>query len=209
MQDIARMIQGFRRFRKNYFRDDSALFDKLRKGQNPRTLIIGCCDSRVDPALLTDASPGDLFVIRNVANLVPPYCPDGRCHGVSSGIEYAVRMLEVSDIIILGHSGCGGIAALLEDRRIKDSEFIREWVEIARPALDAISGELKDKTPELKQRACEQASLLVSVDNLLGFPWVRERVDAGQLSVHGWYFDLHSGQLLAYDPEAEAFVKLG
>ncbi len=209
MQDIARMIHGFKHFKKNYFSDDSGLFDKLKCGQNPGTLVISCCDSRVDPALLTNSEPGDLFVIRNIANLVPAYGPDGRCHGVSSGIEYAVKILEVSDIIVLGHSGCGGIVALLEEKdKLEDTEFIGPWIEIARPALEALSHELKDKSFELKCRACEQASLLISIENLLTFPWIKEKVDKGTLAVHGWYFDLHAGQLLAYDPEAEAFVKL-
>lgn len=208
MQDIARMIRGFKQFKKNYFRDDAKLFDGLKSGQNPKTLVIGCCDSRVDPALLTGSAPGDIFVIRNVANLVPPHDMSAGFHGVSSGIEYAVRVLQVSDIIVLGHSGCGGISALLNAEKLEQTEYILNWMEIARPALEAIQHELKDKPLELKCRACEEAALLVSIDNLLTFPWIKERVDAGELSIHGWYFDLHAGQLLAFDPERGEFKKL-
>ncbi len=208
MQDIVRMIRGFKRFKQNYFRDDAKLFESLKSGQNPRTLVIGCCDSRVDPALLTGSAPGDIFVIRNVANLVPPHDSSSGFHGVSSGIEYAVRVLKVNDIIVLGHSGCGGINALLNAEKLQHTEYILNWMEIARPALDAIQHELHDKPLELKCRACEEAALLVSIDNLLTFPWIKERVDAGTLAIHGWYFDLHSGQLLAFDPNCGEFVKL-
>ena len=208
MQDIARMIRGFKQFRKNYFRDDIGLFDRLKKGQNPRTLVIGCCDSRVDPALLTASAPGDIFVIRNVANLVPPYDHDAGFHGVSSGIEYAVKVLQVKDIIVLGHSGCGGIAALLDETMLQQTEYLPTWLGIARPALEAIRHELHEKPYELQCRACEEAALLVSVDNLLSFPWIRERVESGYLAVHGWYFDLHEGRLLAFDPGKGEFVTL-
>ncbi|MDD3119617.1 MAG: carbonic anhydrase [Victivallales bacterium] len=208
MQDIARMIRGFRHFRRNYFSNDARLFERLKEGQNPRTLVIGCCDSRVDPALLTESAPGDLFVIRNVANLVPPYDHDTGFHGVSSGIEYAVKALEVRDIVVLGHSGCGGIAALLDHAMLEQTEYLRPWLSIAQPALNAVREELQHKPRELQCRAGEEAALLVSLENLLSFPWIRERVEAGQLTVHGWYFDLHRGELLAFDPEQREFVHL-
>ena len=110
MQDIAKLIAGFRHFQGNYFHGDNELFSQLKNGQQPKTLVISCSDSRVDPSLLTGAEPGDLFVIRNVANLVPPYEPDARYHGVSAALEYAVCQLQVEHIIVLGHSQCGGIA---------------------------------------------------------------------------------------------------
>jgi carbonic anhydrase len=201
------MIHGFKQFRENYFHGDAELFNRLKSGQTPRALVIGCSDSRVDPALLMGSAPGDIFVLRNVANLVPPYSPDAGLHGVSAGIEYAVKILQVSDIVILGHSGCGGVAALL-DEKLQQTEFIQQWVGIARPALDAIRRELEGKSHELKCRACEQAALLVSIDNLLSFPWIKARVDRGELAIHGWYFDLHTGQLLAYDPAVAEFVEL-
>ena len=209
MQDIKKLIKGFKRFQQNYFKSDDALFDQLRHGQNPKVLLIGCSDSRVDPAILTDCRPGDLFVVRNVANLVPPYEPDAQYHGVSSAIEYAVRVLQVEHVIVMGHSHCGGINALMQSTaQSPASEFIDHWVDIARPAKEKVLQELADKPCDKQARACEQASVMISLENLLTFPWLAERVQAETLALHGWYFDLESGQMLAYHPESGEFEKL-
>lgn len=209
MQDIKKLIKGFKRFQQNYFKSDDALFDQLRHGQTPKVLLIGCSDSRVDPAILTDCRPGDLFVVRNVANLIPPYEPDVRYHGVSSAIEYAVRVLQVEHVIVMGHSHCGGIDALM--RSSKESpigEFIDHWVQIARPAKDIVLRDLSNKPFDIQARACEQASIMISLENLLTFPWVAERVQDEKLALHGWYFDLQAGQMLGYHPETGEFEKL-
>lgn len=209
MQDIKKLIKGFKRFQQNYFKSDDTLFDQLRHGQTPKVLLIGCSDSRVDPAILTDCRPGDLFVVRNVANLIPPYEPDARYHGVSSAIEYAVRFLHVEHIIVMGHSHCGGIDALM--RSSKESplgEFIDHWVEIAQPAKDIVQRDLSNKPFDMQARACEQASIMISLENLLTFPWVAERVQAETLALHGWYFDLEAGQMLGYQPDTGEFEKL-
>jgi carbonic anhydrase len=208
VEDIARLIAGFRRFQENYFRGDTELFDQLKEGQQPKTLVIGCSDSRVDPALLMDCAPGELFVVRNVANLVPPYEPDAGYHGVSAALEYAVRFLKVSHIIVLGHSQCGGIESLLKDPVDGPGEFIGRWVSIAAPAREEVQQRLAGKPAELRQQACEQAALLLSLDNLLTFPWVRQRAEQGDLLLHGWYFDLVRGELLSYDAESGAFRPL-
>lgn len=173
-------------------------------------LLIGCSDSRVDPALLTGCAPGELFVIRNVANLVPPCEQDTRHHGISAALEYAVCHLDVEHVIILGHSGCGGINALMHGiNNGRSAQFIGPWVSIAERARDRIRSELAGKEPEKQNRACEQAAILISLENLLTFPWVRERVEAGTLLLHGWYFDISTGQLLSYVPERAAFEPLG
>ncbi|MCK5913517.1 MAG: carbonic anhydrase, partial [Desulfuromusa sp.] len=157
-------------------------------------------DSRVDPALLTDSSQGDLFILRNIANLVPPYLKNDDYHGVSSSIEYAVCHLEVSDIIVFGHSNCGGIGALMESATGKDvGEFIGKWVKIAASARDKVLQEMPDETPEKQARACEKEAILVSLKNLMTFPWVKERVSKGQLSLHGWYYNMGTGQLRYYN----------
>ncbi len=209
MQDIAKLIAGFRLFQQDYFRGDSELFFQLKKGQQPKTLVIGCSDSRVDPALLTGADPGDLFVIRNVANLVPPYEPDAGYHGVSAALEYAVCHLQVEHIIVLGHSQCGGIAGLMNsDRDCQVGEFIGKWVKLAEPAKNSVQEALRDKSKELQFRACEQAAIMLSLDNLLTFPWLRQRVNDQSLFLHGWYFDIQRGELLSYLPESEGYVTL-
>ncbi len=209
MQDLRKLISGFKRFQENYFKSDDALFEELSKGQRPKVLVVGCSDSRVDPAILTDSRPGDLFVIRNVANLVPPYEPDGHYHGVSSAVEYAVRFLNVEHVIVLGHSQCGGIDALMRgsDTNVV-GEFIDRWVAIAKPAREAVLRDLCHKSEQLQRQACEEASILISLENLLTFPWLAQRVEEGRLALHGWYFDLDAGQLFGYHPDTGEFEKL-
>lgn len=208
MQDIAKFIKGFIRFQQNYFCDEATLFTKLRTGQNPKALVVACSDSRVDPAIITDCAPGDIFVIRNVANLVPAYAPDGRRHGVSAALEFAVRKLKVEHVIILGHSRCGGIEALLEADGDPDGDFILDWMDIAAPARDQVRRELPALDADKQCRACEQAAVLVSLQNLLTFPWVAAAVEAGRLLLHGWYFDMEEGELLGYLPQTGSFEPL-
>lgn len=210
MKDIAKFIAGFERFQARYFREERGLFSRLRQGQQPRALVISCCDSRVDPAMLTGADPGDLFVVRNVANLVPPYRDDARAPGIRSAIEFAVKTLEAEHIIVLRHSSCGGIQALMAGEGVTrhHCEFIGAWVGIARRAREQVLRELPQKSPELQGRACEQAAILVSLDNLLSFPWIRERADNNRLEQHGWHFDIDSGDLLAYSAEKATFTPL-
>jgi len=209
MNDIAQFIAGFKRFRQRYFDPKNERFAALKKGQNPKVLVIGCSDSRVDPALLTGCGPGELFVIRNVANLVPPCEHDVHHHGVSAALEYAVCHLEVEHIIILGHSGCGGIGALMHGiDNGRPAEFIGPWVKIAERARERVLKELPEKDAAMQSRACEQAAILVSLENLLTFPWISERVEAGNLLLHGWYFDIDAGQLSSYAPEKAGFELL-
>lgn len=206
MKDIERFINGFRVFQNDYFGSDSTHFEPLKKGQNPSTMFIGCSDSRVDPAILTNSSPGDLFMVRNVANLVPPYQMDDKLHGVSAALEFAVCHLEVEHIIILGHSSCGGIKALMDGTcGCKGGGFISHWMSIAQPAKDKILAELPDKDPALQRRAAEQAAILLSLENLHTFPFITDRIKQGKLSLHGWYFDIEQGELLTYQPKDGAF----
>lgn len=210
MRDIANFIAGFKKFRQEYFDSDEQRFAPLKHGQQPKVLLIGCSDSRVDPAILTGCAPGELFVVRNVANLVPPCELDSQHHGVSAALEYAVCHLEVEHIIILGHSGCGGINALMHGiTNGRPAEFIGPWVKIAERGRERVMTELAGKDPEMQNRACEQAAILISLENLLTFPWIDERVKTGKLLLHGWYFDISIGQLYSYSPESTAFVQLG
>jgi len=208
MKDIARFLSGFKIFQRTYFCEDNQLFSDLSQAQNPKVLVIACSDSRVDPALLLGVEPGDIFVVRNVANLVPPYETAPGRHGVSAALEYAVKVLEVEHVIVLGHSCCGGIQALMAPDRDALGEFIAPWVTIAESALREVSDKLTHKDEPLRQRACEQASVLVSLENLLTFPWLWERVMKGSVYLHGWYFDMQKGELLSYLPETGTFEPL-
>lgn len=210
MPEIKKLLQGFQRFHARYFEQNRQLFDQLaRRGQTPPTLVIGCSDSRVDPAILTDTAPGDLFVVRNVANLVPPCESGGTFHGTSAALEFAVCNLGVKNVIVLGHAYCGGIRALMEgSQQDKGEGFIAPWVSIATPARDAVLKRWPEASKEFQQRACERASILVSLENLLTFPFVRQRVEEGSLKLYGWYFDIDSGELMQYDSERRRFHDL-
>lgn len=207
MKDIAKFIAGFERFQDKYFGHDRKLFDRLRHAQRPRAMVIACCDSRVDPAILTDAEPGEMFVVRNVANLVPPYDLGGNFASVPAALEFAVQSLEVEHVIVLGHARCGGIRALMSGAE-PGGEFIGKWVSIAQRARERVLAELPDKPPALQERACEQAAILVSLENLMTYPWIARRVEAGSLHLHGWYFDIGQGELLGYSPLGTAFEPL-
>lgn len=210
MTDISKFIHGFKRFQENYFGRDQELFGELKQGQNPSAMIIACSDSRVDPAILTDCQPGDIFVVRNVANLVPPYEKGAGLHGVSTALEFGVCALGVEHIIVLGHRKCGGIQALMRDVDIsKKGEFIGNWMNIAQRAKERVLTDLPQASQEDQMCACEEAAILVSLENLLTFPWIRERVQNGSLVLHGWLFDIDHGSMIAYNPYHGRFEALG
>jgi carbonic anhydrase len=208
--DITEFLEGFERFQEKYFAGDDSVYQRLRQGQSPRALVISCCDSRADPGMLMGAGPGDIFVVRNVANLVPPYRNGAEMPGIRADIEFAVKSLKVEHIIILGHSGCGGIRALMDGEGVTEHnfEFIGTWVTIAAEARAKVKRELAGEPDAVQTRACEQAAIVVSLKNLMSFPWIRERVEAGSTSLHGWYFDIDAGELLGYSPESDSFAPL-
>jgi carbonic anhydrase len=209
MNSPKQLIAGFQRFRERSFANDNVQFHNLVQfGQTPSTLVVGCCDARVDPALILDCAPGDLFVIRNVANLVPPAENQGHYHGTSAALEFGVRNLAVQHIIVLGHAQCGGIHALLEGGVAKDDTFIAAWMRIAEAAREKIERELAGASSEARHRACEQQAILVSLNNLMTFSWIRERVEQGRLALHGWYFDIERGELLGYNATTCQFETL-
>src|ERR1700720_43077 len=185
-------IAGYRRFRTGTWRNERARFDALSKfGQRPRALVIGCSDSRTDPQMVFNAAPGELFVIRNVANLVPPYGPDDQPHGISAAIEFAVRALKVPQISVMGHAMCGGIAALLNGAPAEVSDFVGQWVGIAEPARRRAM----PAPAERRQDVCEHESVRLLLDNLMNFPWIKDAVEAGHITLHGCFFDIRSGIL--------------
>ena len=206
MSSPSQLIEGFRRFRERNLTGSNTQFHELVKhGQNPSVLVVACCDSRVDPALILDCAPGDLFVIRNVANLVPPSENQGHYHGTSAALEFGVRNLGVQHIIVLGHAQCGGIHALLQGGVPDDESFIAEWMGIAEAARNKVEQMSTLKDDKARHKACEQQAILVSLSNLMTFSWVRERVEQGRLTLHGWYFDIEQGELLGYDPAITGF----
>jgi carbonic anhydrase len=196
---IERLIAGFKDFREAYYDRQPEFYRSLVElGQSPDVMVIACSDSRVNPSIIAKAEPGELFIVRNVANLVPPYKPDSSYHGTSAAIEFAVRDLGVGHIIVLGHSHCGGIRCLCDGATGSNSrEFIDGWMSIVDHAVN----------PELKgaklYRHVEKEAVTISTNNLLSFPWVKKRVVSGGLKIHGWWFDLEAGDLLSSAQKGE------
>lgn len=207
---LERLLKGFADFRLGYYREHLDLFDKLAtEGQSPRILFIGCSDARVDPGILTQTKPGDIFTVRNVAALVPPAQPDGRHHGTSAAIEFAVRGLSVEHIVVLGHALCGGIAALVDGDKndaYAHYDYLATWMRVARDVRDVVVDGMAGRPRDEVARAVEQASVLCSVKNLMTFPWLAEKVAAGTLVLHAWWFNLTEGQLYAFDPATARFA---
>jgi carbonic anhydrase len=192
------LVAGYHRFRVNGWPEQRKAFEKLAKGQSPKTLVLACVDSRVDPAMIFDTAPGQVLTVRNVANLVPPYAPDTAHHSTSAALEFGVRVLEVREIMVLGHGLCGGVRALLEGAPKNAHEFIAPWMSIAEPARERA---MRLASPEHRQQFCEHAVVQVSLANLLTFPWIAERVAAGNLVLHGAWFDIHTGVLMTLQPD--------
>ena len=194
---IEKLTAGYERFRKGYYQRNRTRLEELAEKQTPEVAIISCCDSRVDPSILFDVEPGDVFVIRNVANLVPPYETRGDYHGTSAALEFAVTCLKVKQILILGHANCGGIRALMEkDNTVTASGFIDSWMQIAAPAKEKVLARKELDTLELQTDACERTAVAYSLKNLMSYPWIRDRVAANKLNLVGCYYDLHSGELV-------------
>jgi carbonic anhydrase len=210
---LYRLMSGFRKFREKYYileESEKSVYQRLSTdGQTPKTLLIGCSDSRVDPAILTSASPGELFVIRNVANLVPPYEASASGYrGTSSALEFAVKGLKVENIVVLGHRQCGGVRALMTGSADSSTDFIGPWMSIANEAKERVLREHSDKDPDIQWKLAEMEVLKVSLKNLKTFPFVQEAVESRQLNLVAVYFDLEQGQLWELDPVMDSFQLL-
>jgi len=205
MDSIDSLVNGFKRFTEKYYNVGNKFYGHLKASQQPRVLVIACSDSRVDPAILFDSVPGEIFVIRNVANLIPPAVDDSGTHGVSAALEYAVCFLNVEHIVVLGHSGCGGIAALLKGT---NGKFIRPWMKIAEEAALDFAFNQPHESLASSEKKCEHSSILLSLKNLLTFGFIQERMENGKLNIHGWYFDIGKGELLGYDISTRQFLTI-
>jgi carbonic anhydrase len=205
----SRLIDGYHSFVETRLPLERSRYEKLAEaGQRPEVMVICCCDSRVSPEVIFDAHPGELFVVRNVANLVPPYSPTGLMHGVSAALEFAVQGLRVKYIIVMGHSHCGGIRAFVEHRDRPDpGDFIDNWTSLIAPAAKSV-GDGARLSPSDYLARIERASVVVTLNNLKSFPWIANRIDDGQLQLLGAYFDVGSGALEVYDPDAAVFAPI-
>jgi carbonic anhydrase len=203
----ARLIEGYEAFRSNRLPAEQSRYrDLAEQGQSPEIMVIGCCDSRVSPEVIFDARPGELFVVRNVANLVPPYSPDGTYHGVSAALEFAVGALRVKHIVVLGHASCGGVRAFAEDSApLSPGDFIGKWMSLIAPAAEKL-GPRGASPPADYLARLEQASIVNTLGNLLTFPRLRKLIERGRVTLHGAYFAVATGELLVLDPQSGRFV---
>lgn len=203
---ITHLIDGYRRFRAYGWREQHARWEQLAEAQNPAALVIACSDSRVDPSQIFDTRPGEIFVVRNVANLVPPFEPDDRHHGVSAALEFGITQLNIPIVIVMGHASCGGVHACMTQRFAgkppEEGGFIHKWVSLLDPAREKVLAEYGDGLDAA--RAMELESVRVSLANLMSFPFVAQRVADGRLSLHGAYFAITDGRLHIMD-ESGAF----
>lgn len=198
-QSFQKILQGYRQFRNQYAQADHSLMRLLsHRGQHPEFMIVACCDSRVDPALILQCDPGELFTIRNVANIIPPYECDEFHHGASAALEFGVCYLQVKHLVILGHSQCGGIEALLNQQALAQNDFIGRWL-----SLIACENDHCHSVDEQAKKA-----LNLSYNNCFTFPWIRQRVEAGRLNIHRWFFNIETAEITAYDASSQHYLPL-
>lgn len=186
------LISGYHRFRVERWPEAKADYEALASGQTPHTLIVACSDSRADPALIFDAAPGQLFVVRNVANLVPPYEPDGLLHGVSAALEFGVKVLNVRRIVVMGHAHCGGVSAMRNGAPDSVQDFVAPWIAQGTPVVRHVAETVE---PGQVEQASEEAVVRLSIRNLRTFPWIAEREAAGELELIGLHFGIAEGML--------------
>lgn len=200
-KSLTKILQGYNSFRAKYALDDKSVMQYLSSyGQAPRIMVVACCDSRVDPALILQCDPGDLFVARNVANIVPPYELDGAHHGTSAALEFGICRLQVPHLILLGHSQCSGIQALLNNDKAEKNDFISNWVSVIQP------DRVDDKGDDVD--ACAKSALQQSYQNCMTFPWIKEKVEHKKLNIHLWFFDIKIGQIYTYSNERKTYEPL-
>jgi carbonic anhydrase len=208
MPYLTQLIDGYRRFRENDWADERERWSELAEGQSPQVMILSCADSRVDPATIFDARPGEIFVTRNIAGLAPPYETSSGFHGVSAALEFAVTQIDVGEILVMGHGLCGGCAAALtgqfDDTEPGEGHFIADWVRM----LDGARDKVRARHPELDRDAfldMEREAVKVSLANLRTFPWIAEREQAGTLKLHGAHFAIAEGRLYVLDEAEDRF----
>lgn len=209
MTDIGQLISGFRVFKATTYESQKDLITHLiAQGQTPSTMVISCVDSRIPPAVMLATNPGELFVVTNIGGLVPKYNTSG-VRGIAASMEYAVNQLGVNNIIVLGHAKCDGIKMMMSDDFTADnqnlSEEMKTWLSIASDAREAVKKELRKKKPEIQCAACEHEAIIVSMRNLLTYPYIAKKMSEDQLNIYGWHFNIEDGNIMAFDPDTGFF----
>lgn len=205
------LVHRYHGWKATSYAENQSWYRRLADGQHPRAMVISCCDSRVHVTSIFGADQGEFFLHRNIANLVPPYEPDGNKHGTSAAIEYAVTALKVAHLVVIGHSGCGGVKGCIEmcsgraPELEEKSSFVGRWMDVLRPGFERVK-EIKD--PQKQSLALEKEGVVVSLENLMGFPFVAKAVEEGQLTLHGLWHDIGEGGVEQYSPDSNAFVPI-
>ncbi len=209
MSTIGKLISGFRVFKATTYQQKKDVIQHLvRQGQKPTTMVISCTDIRLAPAEIFASNPGELYIVNNIGGLVPKYSSKG-IHGILSAIEHAVTVLQVENIVILSHAKCDGIRMMMSDeftaKNSKLSESMITWLSVASEARDAVKKQMSNCSAEEQQTACEHESLIVSIRNLVEYPYVAKRMKENKLNIFGWHFDIESGEVMAFNPDTKFF----
>lgn len=206
---MKKLLEGIVAFQQNDFEEHKELFRNLGRDQQPHTLFIGCSDSRVVPNMITRTLPGELFVIRNIANIVPRYRATNEFVATTSAIEYAVQVLNVENIVVCGHSNCGGCAALyLSDEQLNHIPHTRKWLEQASPVKAEVIRQIPNNDPAAREWLTEQINIVEQMRHLLTYPYIQERMQEGKLSISGWYYIIDTGEIYNYDKDQGYFHKI-
>ncbi|MBU6141308.1 MAG: carbonic anhydrase [Proteobacteria bacterium] len=211
MPDISKLVSGFRTFKATTFsRQQDVIHHLLEQGHKPSTLVISCSDIRLSPAEIFSSNPGDLYMINNIGGLIPKFGTAG-ISGILSALEYAVNDLEVQNIVVLGHAKCDGMKMMMSEKFTAEkglSEAMKVWLSVASEARDAVKKQLADKSEEEQQSACEHEAIIVTMRNLLTYPYIKKRLDQNKLNIVGWRFDIESGTISAFNPDTKFFDEI-
>ena len=203
---MRKLYKGIHKFQESYFKKEEEFFKRLSKEQEPEVLFITCADSRVDPNLVTQSKPGELFIVRNVGNIIPPYDAIKDKNSVAAAIEFAVLMLKVTDIIVCGHSNCGAMEALYKDEReLTNMPHLKDWLKLAAPVKDIVLKYYPMIQSEARQRITEEENVLCQLHNIQTYPFVQEALNAGVLHLHGWYYNIGTGSIYYYNSSEDVF----
>lgn len=203
---MEKLFQGVVKFRRTDFEQLKPHFQTLGREQSPHTLFIGCSDSRVVPSLITKTLPGELFIVRNIANIIPPYAENDEYYSTRSAIEYAVKVLNVGNILICGHSNCGGCASLFKtEEELKDVPSVRKWLELASPVREKVLALPESADPAEREWLAEQFNIVEQMRHLASYPFIRERYEAGKLNIIGWYYIIETGDVYNYNTKTQLF----
>lgn len=206
---MKKLYRGIHHFQQSYFEKEEDFFKRLSVTQNPEVLFITCADSRVDPNLVTQSKPGELFIVRNLGNIIPPFNAIKDKNSIGAAIEFAVMRLKVSDLIVCGHSNCGAIKALCDgEEALADTPHLRDWLRIAGPVTEIVRSYYGESPPELCQQLTEQENILEQLRNIQTYPFVIQALNNGTLHLHGWYYEIGTGEIYSYNPGKEVFEKI-